>query len=159
MVYCCMALWTILNLTFSHGVVPETLVVGSSFISPLDKYLAVKRRLLHLPVPVILAGQLGLWMSRLRELTDHSIKGHPLDNLVLHLGANNIRWLNTNKWCWEREAFIHYIWVRYFDTGVVWSNMLPRRTLYFNQSQMWQKFLVKETNIGPGIWFCWKEEQ
>lgn len=111
------------------------MIVGSSLISRLAKFVRDERRVWQLPIPVELFGKPGLRLSELRTLLDVWIRDVTPVVLVVHAGANDIGALNTLEWFRELEVVVLYLRARWPATRLVWSDMLPRTSWRFCTSR------------------------
>ena len=102
-------------------------IVGSSFVRRLRDDLQRHNEVLGVPLPVQWIGQGGLTFQGLRPLIDREARGPHPAYIVLHLGANDVTELSSYAWRNEMEISVLYLKVKYPDTRIIWSDMLPRQ--------------------------------
>ena len=116
-----MVIWLVI--VHSAGI----LIVGSSFVERLDNYLRNCRGVLRVPLPVKLIGKGGLKLQDLRSLLDKEANSARPAYIIIHVGANDITDLSSYAWRRELEASVAYIQLRYPNSRLIWSDMLPRQ--------------------------------
>ena len=102
------------------------ILVGSSFVSHLRSFLQKRREVMQVPLPVKFISKGGLRLKDFRALVDEKLGRADPAYIILHLGANDIVPLSAYSWRWEIEAVVTYLRVRYPNTKILWSDMLPR---------------------------------
>ena len=73
-----------------------------------------------------LLGYPGLKLNGLRARLDEELPRRGTGNVVLHLGGNDIGYMNEKAWKLELETNLAYIKAQFPRYNVFWSDMTPR---------------------------------
>lgn len=93
----------------------------------LQRYLLRRNQILSVPIETEFVGVLGLRLHQVMPLIKRHFAEHPAPSyLVLHVGANDIGYLDSVEWERQLQEIVFFLRAKLPHTFILWSDMLPR---------------------------------